>query len=557
MLGEYHPPNCEFNLVILNLTVTSRGRQFDRLGSVYLGDIEVFRTSTAEPTSNGIIWTYLKDVTPLLPLFSEPQKLIFDLGNLINDKYTGTFNATLTATYYLNSFESKPPPEGGQYSRPADLIVPISKQASSANAPSAFSLPSERAVVDVVVPGNADRAIVTVAACGQIGEEFWWGNVPSSLAHTFPDTELGGYSAFREVQVLIDGHLAGVAWPFPVIFTGGVVPGLWSPIVGIDAFDLREDEIDISPFLPLLRDGKPHSVEIRVAALKEMGDGSITTSYDIGSYWVVTGKIFIWLGDEANPIGDIPHISTSDVKVDSSYHLDTNRNGTNMTLHYEIIAQRRFETASSVTLPNGTEHVGWTQDLRFTNKGMIFDEGRTQAVQQSTGGTFRSSIAEYSRSFEYTLGCNSTFTTYPDSANFSIAANVLLGKWLEFGVYGDTTEPTMLTHSTLWTKQNGTAVYTAVPSETHSFSKGKTEQHLEQDVRSNIGGKRVMDKCERDTLAENRRLIYDNITLIRSGRGSEVRNDYGGADPEITKENVVEYTGWRKSVKAFLGRGPA
>lgn len=27
---------------------------------MYLGDIEVFRTSTAEPTADGIIWTYLK-----------------------------------------------------------------------------------------------------------------------------------------------------------------------------------------------------------------------------------------------------------------------------------------------------------------------------------------------------------------------------------------------------------------------------------------------------------------------------------------------------------------
>ena len=64
------------------------------------------------------------------------------------------------------------------------------------------------------------------------------------------DTTLYGYSPFREVQVYIDGQLAGVSWPFPVIFTGGVVPGLWRPIVGIDTFDLREHEIDIAFVLP-------------------------------------------------------------------------------------------------------------------------------------------------------------------------------------------------------------------------------------------------------------------------------------------------------------------
>lgn len=59
-VGPYTPPACEFNRVTWNLTVSSRGRQYDRLGTVSFGDIELFRTSTAEPTTNGIEWTYLK-----------------------------------------------------------------------------------------------------------------------------------------------------------------------------------------------------------------------------------------------------------------------------------------------------------------------------------------------------------------------------------------------------------------------------------------------------------------------------------------------------------------
>jgi hypothetical protein len=59
-IGNYTAPRCKFNRVTWNLTVVSAGRQFDRLGIVYLGDIEVFRTSTAEPTAKGIRWTYLK-----------------------------------------------------------------------------------------------------------------------------------------------------------------------------------------------------------------------------------------------------------------------------------------------------------------------------------------------------------------------------------------------------------------------------------------------------------------------------------------------------------------
>jgi hypothetical protein len=59
-VGPFIPPSCSFNRVTWNLTVTSRGRQYDRLGTVSFGDIELFRTSTAEPTRNGIEWTYLK-----------------------------------------------------------------------------------------------------------------------------------------------------------------------------------------------------------------------------------------------------------------------------------------------------------------------------------------------------------------------------------------------------------------------------------------------------------------------------------------------------------------
>lgn len=50
--------------MLFNLTMTSAGRQFDRLAMMFLGDIEVFRTSTAEPTWYGIEFKYVP--TPLV-----------------------------------------------------------------------------------------------------------------------------------------------------------------------------------------------------------------------------------------------------------------------------------------------------------------------------------------------------------------------------------------------------------------------------------------------------------------------------------------------------------
>lgn len=179
-----------------------------------LGDVEVWRTSTAEPTANGIVWTYEKDMTHYLTLWKQPQKIIFDLGNLINDLYTGPFNTTLTAAFF----------NGPQTSPPADIIIPLSMRQSSQNASSAFVVPTTPASNSFPIPQNVKRAVFTISACGQAEEEFWWSNVPDTTTKTFFNNTLLGHSPFRELQLLIDNQMAGVAWPFPVVFTGGIVP---------------------------------------------------------------------------------------------------------------------------------------------------------------------------------------------------------------------------------------------------------------------------------------------------------------------------------------------
>lgn len=70
--GQYYPPDCEFSRVIFNFTVTSAGRQFDRLALMFFDDVEVFRPPTAEPTQDGIVWSYSKDMSSLIALFRQP-----------------------------------------------------------------------------------------------------------------------------------------------------------------------------------------------------------------------------------------------------------------------------------------------------------------------------------------------------------------------------------------------------------------------------------------------------------------------------------------------------
>lgn len=114
--------------------------------------------------------------------------------------------------------------------------------------------------------------------------------VPNSYVNTFNNSELHGFSPFREIQLLIDNNLAGVSWPFPIVFTGGINPGLWRPIVGINVFDIPTFEIDISPWLGLLCDGKEHIFQLKAVGfdLEESGLGTV------GENWWVTGSVFIW-----------------------------------------------------------------------------------------------------------------------------------------------------------------------------------------------------------------------------------------------------------------------
>ncbi|KAK1783432.1 peptide N-acetyl-beta-D-glucosaminyl asparaginase amidase A-domain-containing protein [Copromyces sp. CBS 386.78] len=431
-IGDYTPPSCKFNRVVMNFTVVSEGRQYDRLALMYLGDTEVWRTSTAEPVAPpGIRWEYLKDMTEYLSLWQQKQKIIFDLGNLVNDKYTGIFNTTLTATFFNSDVATNAAPL-------SDLIIPVSARQSANNAVSQFTLPKDNATNTISnFPRNARRAVFSVSANGQGNEEFWWSNVLQSDVNAFSDTvgELPGYSPFREVQVLIDGQLAGVYWPFPVIFTGGVVPSLHRPIAGIEAFDLKEHEIDMTPWLAVLTDGKPHEFTIRIAGINDTaspsGHTAVLTDH-VNESWYVTGKIFIWTGAGNSPsIGNgnnrkpptidglTPSITLSSIRTPS-----TGNSSTPESITYTTSVKRSLHIRS----PLGT----WTQSLSYTNKGLVSAQGYNQLNDMLISGSESWSPStndddKYKTSYTYPLYANSSYSVSP-TGNLSISGHLIQGK---------------------------------------------------------------------------------------------------------------------------------
>ncbi|KAK4144312.1 peptide N-acetyl-beta-D-glucosaminyl asparaginase amidase A-domain-containing protein [Dichotomopilus funicola] len=443
-VGDYTPPDCDFNRAVLNFSVVSQGRQFDRLAIMYFGDTEVWRTSTAEPTAPpGISWIYLKDMTQYLYFWKSPQRVIFDLGNLVDDTYTGIFNTTMTAIFYKADVDTDQAP-------PSDLILPISARQGAKDSISRFILPEENASNTISLPRNIQRAVFSVSANGQATEEFWWSNVPQTDVATFNKTagELPGLSPFREVQVLIDGQLAGVQWPFPVVFTGGVVPSLHRPIAGIHAFDLREHEIDITPFLGLLCDGKDHTFTIRVAGLDNSasgGDGNTATLTEtVNESWYVTGKLFLWLNPDSDAItaGDPPAIDAPPPKIEVTRSLAQGEQAAvggriasslNKTLHYTTSVKRALRITSG--------SASWTQTLSYTNDGLVADFGSIQINDMTLSGTdvadktdkAKGQEGYYRATYAYPLFCNSSYG-YTPAGNLSISGHLRQGK--EVSVFG-------------------------------------------------------------------------------------------------------------------------
>ncbi|KAJ5430506.1 hypothetical protein N7491_007522 [Penicillium cf. griseofulvum] len=519
-VGDYEPPNCDFDTVRINLTVTSRGKQYDRLALMYLGDNEVFRTSTAEPTANGIVWTYIKEMSQYNSLWRSPQKLIFDLGNIINDVYTGTFNATLTAHFST-----------GQDFKTADMILPISARKSASNSSSAFQLPTDNTTVMYEIPTAASRAVVSISACGQSEEEFWWSNVLSQDTQDFESTvgRLYGYTPFREVQLYIDGILAGLVWPFPIIFTGGVTPGFWRPVVGTDAFDLRQPEIDISPFLPVIQDGKQHSFEIRVTGLNVSADGIATFADTVGSYWVVTGNIFIYLDDNSSASKAIATGERNGPTVEAPLPV--------FAVTRKLIHNDTGETIPCHTLWLSSESL--VQPLLYTrglrNYPSLIMQGYSQLNRQLTTGNntitkLRDTPISNSIEFQYPLVVNATYGITSDG--------MTIDSWMKRGLDFEATEGLGISTYTLTsgpsylhTTQSGTAQYKSVTGG-KSSSWGDTINLFD----SQINGR----SYHRSVHAVNGTVLHDTDPKGKNWPSSP--HD----DGEIGRD----------SVRAIIGKGP-
>jgi hypothetical protein len=389
---QYAPPtDCgaagSWAGVSMNMTVTSNGTQFDRLATFTFQNVEIWRTSTAEPVpGDGIIWSYSKDVTRYIPLFAKPGSLILELNNLLGKGLDGQYAATVEVTFFASS--DKHPP-----AKQANAIIPLSTLKSDdgneASVPDAFS-------TSVTLPQNSVEIYAEIYASGNGDEEFWYNSVANEFLPKLPPNSTKGQGPFREVRMLVDGQLAGVAFPYATIFTGGISPLAWSPIVAYGAFDLPTYFLDLTPFAPILADGKSHSITLDVASAED--------DHSINKNWFVSGNLQVVTDSSSQPTtGKI----TSYVADPFAKATISGNQATNGDLEVTVTAKRIIHIEADVISGSGkTNHVVWSQDLDYSNTQQSQGQGAVNIIDQHSTGTIISThngVTALSDKFSYPL----------------------------------------------------------------------------------------------------------------------------------------------------------
>lgn len=289
--------------IVLTLTGSVSGVQFDRYGAVWFRGVEVLRLTTPEPTAwtqSGLNhWQVDQDVTEYASLFNSPGQFVMDIPNIVDGTYTGVITIDVSLSFYAPGQQRRlrtSPIRGLQSVTATETTVlplrNISEVYSGGGDPlNAITNTGRVGQVnlvtmpqDVVQKQDVVQLRLDVYASAHQCDEFWYANSPDGAPNA--GCSVGG--SYRELQVWVDGVLAGATIPFPAIYTGGFNPYLWMPLAGIDSLNLPPYSFDLSPFLGSLMDGQVHNITLAV--------------YNQTSFWLLSGVLVLQRNSQLAPV---------------------------------------------------------------------------------------------------------------------------------------------------------------------------------------------------------------------------------------------------------------
>ncbi|GAA3888830.1 hypothetical protein GCM10023084_46710 [Streptomyces lacrimifluminis] len=414
--GAYEPPRgcgAGWSKVVLRMEGRVKGRQYDRLGYLHIGGVEVLRTSTPQPSPDGISWSVEKDVTRYSDTLSRAQPVEMLIGNVVNDTYTGILDVKVTLTFYPGTPVAKDTP---------DRVLTLQDGT-------------------LTTPRNSERIVAEVYATGSGGgcEEYWYLTVPDSAPYSCKATD----GPYREVQIKVDGQLAGIAAPFPTVWTGGWSnPFLWYVIPGPRAFDIKPIEYDLTPFAGLLNDGRPHDVEVSVVGVPEGQAG-----------WSSPVNVLVWQDTErarvtgrltAHHAGDLDNSSTyTPGSADEQHRLDTGAAHRLTVAGYVDTSHGRVVTTVGRSLTNTSVH-RWTDGENTDGLAATWTDAENVTVDGRGPARATRTQRTYTMDGTTTLGAGDRLRTVLALGDREAVTETFAGRrtawsWLDDAYTGDAT----------------------------------------------------------------------------------------------------------------------
>jgi len=391
-------PSGHWSKVVLDVTGTEQGVQYDRLCEIFDGATEIFLGVTPEPTEAGITWHLRKDVTGYLPLLSGRQTFSTFVDNYLSSTDNGIPVITARLLFYPAARGYAPaqpvslaspalagdavnetgPASPAAHPGVPDQVVPIlpSGATSTLNTINA----GQSLTASVTLPANVTTATLDLYAVGQINDEFWWGLDP----------------AFREIEVSIDGKPAGVVWPYPYVYTGGVNPLVWRPLTGVHTMDIPSYRLDLTPFAGML--GGTHTITLTVAGNT--------------GYWLAGGSLLLGTGGSAVSGG---------VTSDTLAFPTTSRVVTKHALGQSGKPVTSESASKSYTISGQVTSGGhtWTDTL---DQHLQFGDDQSSVDPSCSGPCYQWAAGEESQNTSETISGPRVHVTRSDTSNWTINA---------------------------------------------------------------------------------------------------------------------------------------
>ena len=321
------------------------GRQFDRTATLWIGGVNVYFGTTAEPSRTvARAWHIERDLTEYSALLRSASVGRAELGNLVNGTYTSSLFGTAQLAFYPASSD-----DDAESARAADVVLPLSGSPTGGTV--ALFDPSAELAATFALPRNVERAFLDVVLQHQgANDEFWYSCVPNDLTGALQSC---AGTAFREGQLSIDGQAAGVVPIFPWIFTGGIDPYFWRPIPAPQALNFVPYRVDVTPFAGLLSDGKPHRFAIKVTHNSQ--------------YFQTTATLLLYLDHDAKQVtGEVTENTIGAPAPVVTPVLTTAADGT-VSGTVTTTSSRKFVLSGLVNTSHGCVKTEISQQIDFSN----------------------------------------------------------------------------------------------------------------------------------------------------------------------------------------------